>query len=231
MGLTYIANASATNNAGGTTLDCSSALNIVAKDVLIGIAGWETTDTATAIADTAATNSMTMFARAKSAGTNLIQIGYRLVAQENATAIFRASFGGTAGYRNIIVFQFRPDASDTISLDAGPSSGTGNGTAAVTGNINTTETDEVVVYGVKTYAAATYANQLIAEGAVDLAVNVSTYFGAAYKLFASTQSAIHGQCDWSGTVEWVADIIAIKSVAPAGGVIPVIMNHYRRLRT
>lgn len=218
MGFTYIASVNGLSSGSTTTVDCSATLNIAAGDLLVAWLKFNSDDTTIAIADTSGNNTMTITTHEDSGVGNWITcFGYRLIGEADATATIRATLGAARLWKRIVVFQFRPDSGDTVSLDTGPSYDDGNGALAQSGNITTTGTDEVVVGGGEadsTTITDAKINEVADDGQED-----SGSHSAWYRILTGTFSNGHAQ----GVVDnedWVCNIIAFKSVAAASSWTP-----------
>jgi hypothetical protein len=231
MSLAYVASTTARATGSGTTLDTASSLNVQAGDLLIGVSVFFGSSTTVGMADTdGTTNVLTMLSVYNSGNMNIC-LGYKLVAESDAAAIFRMTLGANKTYRDIWIYQFRPDSGDTLSLDTEGYSATGTGTAVQSGDFNTSGTDEIVIAGTYLNGGKSFSNQIIADAAADGNLIGSTDGDTWYKLFTSGQTGIHAQETLSGSDSWIVAIAAFKSTAAAGGLsIPVAMHHYRMLR-
>ena len=235
MGFTYIAQAKAYSTDVGTTLDCSGALNVAAGDLLVAAVHWDSTASTPSIADTAAGNSMTMQPAIEGSIYVDVAIGYKIAADANSTSTFRFTLSNEADTRGIVVFQFRPDAGETVTKDAGEAGSTADNNTPQTGNISTTGDDEVVVGAIAAYSTTGWSEAEINDEAVDGEGGDDTgnyWMHLGYKVFTEPKSDIHYQAVQSTTRLWAADIIAFKSAAAGGGqsVVPIIFQHYARLR-
>ena len=197
----------------GTTINCSSTLNVQAGDILIGVVTWLDQSTTAAIADTSSGNSMTMLTRVTDYGSYL-QIGYKLVATANSSSTFRATLGSGAGSKTIMVYQFRPDAGDSVELDTGPSGNTSSGTSVASASFSTAKTKEILVGAVKIYATnVTFSNQKFGSTAAAgvLACNGAIFDTASWYYIASaTMSSVTANCTSSDGSSWAAGAISIK---------------------
>jgi hypothetical protein len=206
-----------TTNLGGPGAD--GKLDVLAGDLLVGICTWESQNITATIQDDGATNVFTMEARINYLATTYMQLGYRLIGQENDDTAFIFDPSANTAYRGIIIFQFRPDAGETVTVDAGQSGGSGNTNAPQSGDITTTGLDVVTIGGFKEWSdlsgtgsfqigdiAATYSRNIAAVGN-----------GLWYRILSATEANIHSQCLLTGAAQWVCDIISFKSVAAAGG--------------
>jgi hypothetical protein len=237
--LTLIATVHPEYAATGTAINCSSALNVAAGDLLVACCGWEgAASSGFKVADSdGSTNVMDLLAEVKGTSVNnFCRIGYKIAASAKASSTIRLS--STASLTNVyfVVYQFRPDSGETVTKDAGPSAASSNGSTAVqTGNISTTGTDEVVLAVVRNYLNSVKSSFLIAEGAPDGYDESPSFpaFATWYKLFTSAQSNVHAQVTIATSTYWDSDIIAFKSAAAAGGgnVVPQIAVYLNCKRT
>jgi len=229
LGFSYVASDNIRNDASGTTLAVAELFDVNAGDLLVCMASWETTDVGTAtVADAEATNSMTLLART-TYNSQCLAFGYKLVASFNDDSVFTLTLDAARTYRSVAVFQYRPDAGDTVSVDAGPNVGTGNTDSPTSGNINTSETDEVIFGSMKEYSGKNISLTQIADINSDHVETSGQLFAMWDKLFASDPGdGIHSQCFFvGGTSQWICDILAFKSVAAAGGsTIPRYKKYY-----
>lgn len=226
MAFTFIASATGTSDVSGTSLNCSSTLNIQAGDLIVALVRWEATSTTPSIAGV--TNSLTMVSTfSTTAGIGYAAIGYKIAASTDAAETFIFTLAAARTYRRIIAMQFRPDAGDTVTLDASVSVGQGTSTTAISGNITTTGTDEVVVGAINSWSSAAITSPLINSVAAD-GSSMLQYAGMLYRILTATFSNGAAQAT-VGNSYWAADIIAFKSEATAGGLsMPVAMNQYRQ---
>ena len=218
MGFSYVTSVSNYASGAGTTLDTVGSLNVLAGDVLVGSCTWSGGDTVATLAETGAGNALTMFARIISTDTYL-RMGYKIGADENNTT-WRMTTADSRTYRYFCIMQFRPDAGETVTLDAGPSAGTGSGTAPQSGNVDTSGIDEIIVGTSSSFDFATVTSELIADGAATGAVDVGSggdiLLGIWYKIFTEDPGdAIHAQATLGSSQRWCCDICAIKSVEAA----------------
>jgi len=120
--------------------------------------------------------------------------------------------------RSIAVYQFRPDAGETVSTD-GVNVGLGTSTTTNSGNITTTGTDEVVVGGHSHANGGSFSTIQIGGVAVDgsfapagQGFAVISYRILTAVLTAGAATAVQGASD-----NWVGSILAFKSAAAGGG--------------
>jgi len=233
MSFAYVNGVNGYIDASGTTVNASAALNIATGDLLVAYVGWLLSGASTpSVADSGGggENQMTMLATSSNSGSNGA-FGYKISAIANAASTLRFTLTDAATNRYFAVYQFRPDGTDTVSTEGGPSSGTGAGTAQTSGNISPNGDDIVVIGGVDGDPFRGYLTATIG----DAAVGGSIYVGAAgikslaisYKLYLASQVNIHADFTTNFNQTWVCDICAFKSVAAAGGTkIPIYKKYY-----
>src|SRR5262245_35366012 len=121
MAFTFIAAAMGANDTTSVlTLDTTSTLNVAAGDLLVTWIKHEGASTTIASAEAGGGNSHTFDAGDKvdhSNGDLSSAFGYKISATANAAYTGRATLGATRPFFSIIVFQFRPDASETVTKD------------------------------------------------------------------------------------------------------------------
>lgn len=224
MAFTFVANSQGGSQNGGAsaTEDCTTSLNVQAGDVLVAWIKHEGAPTTIAVADTGGGNSFTFDAGDKvnhSNGDLSGTFGYLLSASADASFTGRLTLGATRAFRTIQIWQFRPDAGETVtkdqSNDAQGSSGTIN-----SGNITTTGSDVIVLGGYGEYVANNSSSHQIggvnATGVLQASA-ISVNFSASwYRILSSTMTNGAATCS-NSSADWVGAIIAIKSEAGGGG--------------
>jgi len=234
MGLSFIASVQGYSSLTGTTVNCSSALNVAAGDLLVAWTEWQSAATGdTVIVDE---NDGTDVFTNSTPSINSNDIGgcfsYLIDAPADASFTPRTTISQSSRRIAIIVLQFRPDSGETVSLAVSATPAVGSGTAAQSNNVSFTGDDVVAVGGVSSAdGGSAPSNEQIADTAADGAVDLTNYYsGMWWKFFTTAQSNIHAQCTVPNDL-WVCDIIAFKSEAAAGGMsIPIAMDNYRRRR-
>ena len=213
MALSHVATASNYATGSGTSLACSSSLNVAAGDLLVAVAAWEEGSGGTLGVSDGGSNTCTMTAEANQGGQPYLALGYLLSATANATATFTFTNSTSRGYRGIVVLQFRPDGGETVTLDAGPSAAGGSSTTAQSGNITTAGTDAVAVAGARAYLSVNPSARYIGDVAVDTDHVSAGLTRTWWRFLTEAMTDGHGQLTWDGTSAWVASIIAFKSAA------------------
>lgn len=209
MAFSYIGYATVANEQSGTSpKTCSSSLNVAAGDLLVCWLGYEDQANTNASATDGGSNNFTMEAETSNAGGSKGRFGYILSATANASATFVGT-AGTAPYCGFYVFQFRPDAGETVSLDQ-KGTATGTGTSLATANITTTGTDEVVLVGCKNYASATFSSAAI-NGAAPTGIGYQGLTAVMYSILSAT-GTMNGTVTHANS-NWVCNIISFKSAA------------------
>ena len=208
MAFSYITYAAAVSDQSSSPKTCSSALNVAAGDLLVCWLGYEDQANENASASDGGSNVFTMEAETSNAGGSKGRFGYILSATANAAATF-VGVAGTAPYCGFYVFQFRPDAGETVSLDQ-KGTATGTGTSLATANITTTGTDEVVLMGCKNYNSASWSSPTIGGAAVT-GSGTNGLTGVFYSLLTATATV--GGAVTHANSNWVCNIISFKSAS------------------
>lgn len=234
MPFTFIDAAGATIGTPVTTLDATTSLNVAAGDVLVVWCAHDAGGVLTyAVAKNSGSpaNAFTFDAGDMvnhSFGKPHASFGYLLNAAADAAATFRLTLSGTGDDEvSFIVMQFRPDAGETVTKDIS-NVGQGTGDPPVSGNITTTGTDEIVC-GADVSSTGVHQNELINGVAATVpAASPKGGIHCWYRILTATFAAGNATEDFAGAARWICNIIAIKSVAAGGAVIPVMMNQYRQ---
>jgi len=232
MGFSYIGSVNGVETANDTSIDCSSALDINEGDLLICTVKWDgATTTITSVqATSGAANTLTMgTVTTHSLDYASGAVGYKIAASNNDTATFRLTLAASRAYKSIIIMQFRPDASETVSVDAQDIGAWAFIDTPQSPNINTAETDEVVLGWVARYTRTQSGDQ-IGDAAADAAVSTGEGYGSLwYKIYTETKSGIHAQATLDDYGHHVCGIIAFKSIAAGGSIVPQAMMYYAKL--
>jgi hypothetical protein len=216
----HIADVTGINASSGTSLACSSTLTVLDKDVLVCMCGWRGGDAVATCSD-GGSNTFTMLTRITDASSYL-RMGYILVAA-SATSTFTFTLDASRTGRDVIVMQFRPDGTKTISLE-----NSGAGATGVTAQVTTaslafggTENDKVVVAAMNCLYGDTYTTRKIATvaatGFVNIRVGDANDCDMWYNLFTDGAHTGTGEILGSGANNWVADMLGIKAVSGGGG--------------
>jgi len=238
MAFTFIASTAGADGGGGavTSTDAAGALNVATADVLVAWCKHEGTNTTFAFADTGGGNTFTFDAGDETNHSNgdlNSSFGYVLAATADASFTGRMTVGAARPYHSFCLFQFRPDAGETIAKDG---SNTGQGTSAslATGSIATSGDDVIILGGYGEYtgtlSTAHQLNGVNATAVVQTSVVAGANNAAAwYRILTATAAAATATCT-VGSSAWTGGVIAIKSTAAGGGgsVVPVLMRQYRQ---
>lgn len=213
MGWTKISDAGAFDSSSGTSLSCTSTLNVAASDSLIVLVGWEGGDTTITVSD-GGSNTFTIEPTHVSSVCGVV--GYILIASVNGTATFTATWGAARTWRRILVVQARPDSGETVTKDDGPADLIGAGTSIASDNINTSGTDEIIFgFGSAYFTGSTWSAQQIAGSAADASIFISGRADVCcvwYKIFTTDPGdGINATATKSGSGEWYGGILAFKS--------------------
>lgn len=221
MAFIFIASAVADSDSSpGTSLACSSPLDVAAGDLLVATLAWEDGTGGTLGVSDGASNIFTPTAEANGDAKSYKAFAYKLAATANAAATFTFTNSTSAPYRQVTVLQFRPDAGETVSLDpaaSNPAMATAaSGSAPVSGNITTEGTDTIAVGTTKMYAAQDFSSAQIGDAAaVGAGADGDGYNFSWYTILTATMVAGHAQVTGSTGSSWVCGIMAFKSVAAA----------------
>lgn len=216
MAATFIASAIGTTGASGTSLATSTSLNVATADILLCWSTFTGAATTNAVSD-GGSNAMTM--ETNTVNTAAGALGYKLVGVANATATFTQTLGAARAFREIIVFQFRPDAGETIARDAA-NTGSGSGAAASTSNITTGgagTVDVIVVAGALT--AAVDGATVMKINAVAATGSVANQSAMWYRILTANFTGGNATATVTSD-DWVCQILSIKSDAAAAEMIP-----------
>jgi hypothetical protein len=229
-GLSIIDSESGFDANNDTTVATDGALNIAAGDVLVVYVKWISADTTLVVSD-GGSNTFTMSTHQEN--STLGSIGYILNAAANAAATFTATFGANMSEKGLIIYQCRPSAGETPSLDGGPSGTFDDGTTPTSGTVSVAGPGGIVFGGAGDYGTNTFSDPLIGGAAADASIQRGGDSGSGYMCLwykAGSTGSINAVVTISGSTHWTADIIAIKSVGGAGGIVPIIM-FYKRMRS
>ena len=226
MGFTYVADTEGGSGSGASAATAVE-LNVLEGDLLIALVRYNSAaGSVTGISD-GGSNTFTVGSM-RDATYYTICAGYVLAASANAVAIFTATLSATYDLPGIIVFQFRPDAGETVTVDQAEVSAAGTSASAATPEITTTGDDDVVM-------GFCQANDDILDPEIDAVdddgyENLGSSCVAWYRILASTMTGT-AQADIGSSVNWVILLVSFKSAAAAGGLsIPIVERHYRGLR-
>jgi hypothetical protein len=132
------------------------------------------------------------------------------------TAAFTATINGAVYYRKIIIMSFTPTGG-SVSLDAGPSGGTGTaGTAFSTGAINITA-GSLAVVGFNDQTASTLVTPTIGGTAADGYAQTNEACGFYLLNCGGGSSVGAGNWQYSDGNDYVCDILSFKIGGGGGG--------------
>ena len=239
MSWAYVHGVWNSESGSGITLDCDSGgpsgdgvLVVAAGDLIVAVARWDGTDPTGNKIEATSGNVNTFTLKAVQDESQICMVmGYKLIADVNATATFRLTVGGNRTYRAMYVMQFRPDGGETTTLTAGPNPATAANGQPVSGAIDPAGDDIVVLGGISVYNYGFGSHQIGGVGA-DAALWNDNLGGIWYKLYTSEQGSMTADVTWdSSEAEWVCDILGFKSAAagPGGIVLPIIDHHNRMM--
>lgn len=226
MAFTFIASAQGASESSGTTLDCntggsSGALNVAAGDSLVVWVKHEGASTTIAVADTGGGNSFTFDAADKqnhSNGDLSATFGYLLSASADASFVGRLTLGAARAFRTIQVWQFRPDAGETVTKDQSNDAQGSSGSIS-SGNITTTGTDVIVVGGYGEYTANNSSAHQIggvnATAVMQSQTALANFTASWYRILSATMTGA-ATCT-NSSADWIGAVIALKSEAAGGG--------------
>lgn len=206
----YIASAQGNNTGGGVSiLDAATTLDIQAGDVLaIYCAGNIGTGSTFSAAEDNASNAFTSLGGTTQAET--LFSAYLLSAAASTGAIIRGTLSANSnGDFGIIVFQFRPEAGEIISLAGGGAfADSAWGSNPTSANLSAGEANSVFVGGAVNDRTALLTN-LIGGISPDLTLSATNDFDASYKIFSTTQTAIN-YATTSGDGIWGAGLLGFN---------------------
>ncbi len=198
----------------------SNAIEVAAGNLVVVMVGGNISTDAPTITDS---EGNSYIHRDLISSTNAYcRVAYSFIATGDASLIVTATWAGSETERKeIIVAVFSKDGGSSWSFDVGDNTGTAFGTAAASGTLTTTGTDEVTIAFQRGNATTTISSQEIAGGA---AINTQDIQNSAawYRLFSSTQSNITATATLNTNAWWVVDFLTFKAVAAAPGGIVVL---------
>ena len=228
--------ASAEVLASGTSLACSSSINVAAGDLIVAIATWGGgTDAGTIGISDGGSNTCTLTSVGSYTDVANVVFGYILATSSNSTATFTFTNSTARAYRGIIVFKIEPATAGNVwSLDPGASNpafanNIWSATAASSA-ITTTSTTGVAVGGMRGgYDGRTFSVQTInGDGAPDVIVELeTTALSTAFWGALAAGASYYSQVTLSSDETWVCGILGFKQEAGGGSLFQT--NYYRKL--
>lgn len=211
--------------ASGTAVSATAALNVLTNDLIVCYTGWQgavSGDTVT-VDENDGTDTFTTPAAGKTVTASDIggAMSYLIVTGDDASFTPRFTLSAAGTRRWIACYQFRPDASETVSVDGVTSAG-GTSTSLNSGNITTTGTDEVVFGGGGWANGGTLLSDhaiggVADDGNLDDDPAGGIYYSLWYRILTGTMTDGAATATAVGSDNWTCSIIAFKSEAGGGG--------------
>jgi hypothetical protein len=221
MAFAYVGIDSAgSDDIGVTTLTCTGTINVAAGDVIVAYLKWEdqAAPTVTWAGDSDdSTNQLTVGARSGTGGPYGCW-AYRLAAQADAAFAFKVTWSAGVDYPRIIVYVFRPDADETVSLDGTYNLNEGSSGDPQSDDLTIAGTDSVAVGCYGEYAIGAISSPQIGDAAATGSYTMPSRWTTIWYKLAPASGAIHAQCA-SGGDPWQCGIIAFKSEGGGGDAI------------
>ena len=236
MAISYSVGVGVFNDGSGTTLDAGSTISHSANDLIVGMCGWEDSDTTGTIDTVDSSFPLTMLTESND-GSNYIRLGWVQAGSAGTNKTWRLTTTDSVGYRHLIVMVFSVDADETVTKEDGgdgSSDNNGSGTSVSSNSISVTGSDILLVGAVKSYAYMAISNQQLAGGAADGSIETDGDMGSMwYKSFSEAQSNKNATATYSDTYAWVCDIVGFASAGVGGngdgGGYNIIANYYKYL--
>ena len=228
MAFQYVGGASGVVSGSGTEVSCSGALDIAAGDLLVAVAKWDGVSTTVGIADGSdSSNAFTMLDVVQVSTDMCSAMGYKIAATLKNASTLKMTLGAARAHALVAVMQFRPDAGDTVTLEA---SGTANDNYVV--DEHTVSSDQIspvgddlcVVGGVGNYLRALSAQSIGDAGATGIIEHDNGYGSIWYTLFTASQTGIDADVTLANTDRSIINILAFKSSAASTGAVNVVYN-------
>lgn len=211
MSWTFIGSAGNLNDASGTTLDCTTSLNVAAGDLLVCWVSNETSLTTYTVQKDSGSpaNSFTFDAGDTISNNVFGQMGYVLSASADSSATFRATWGAARDFRIFIVGQWRPTGGATVTKDTSTDN-TGTSSTATSGNITTTGTDEVVIGYSNLFSSGATSAETI-NGVSRDGVIRQDQASMWYRILSATFSGGGAQATQGASDSWICGIVGFKA--------------------
>lgn len=209
MAIAFVDTGSGSGSGSSTTLDMS-AINLVTSNSAFAGTKWETNSpNLTSITDTAG-NTYSLLTSLTYAGTARLRGGYTLNAAANASNVVRFTWDAGATFRQGATAQFSGVSGSGFDQQ---NTNSGNSGTATSGNITTTQNDEVVMFCAAAFTATTFSSETI-----NGTTSNSRYEGSDFEfhdLIVSSTFTGGGSSALSPSGQWGGIIASFK--ATAGG--------------
>lgn len=210
MAIAFVDSGSGSNSAFSTTLALSS-INLATGNAVVAATKWETAGDLSSITDTAGNTYSLLTLQSYASGSAGIRGGYALNCASHATNVVTFTYNVSADWRQGGCCQYS-GVSATGFDQQGHSSG--NSTTPASGNVTTTQADEVGVGWTGGFTSETYSNRTINGSAANARVTGSDF--ALWDLIVSSTFTGNAACTQSVSNQWGCSIATFKE-AVAGG--------------
>jgi hypothetical protein len=200
--------AASTETSSGTSKQ-SAALSTSASDLIIALAVWEDANPSTITFSDLGSNTWHTLTKAYSAGPGAC-FGWAVASGATSNNKVTVTYNVSASALNIRFL--RVSGCDTSSPFDQQNGAFGTSTAPSAGSITTTLADEIIVVGVKGYAAVSFSNWM-AGTATELWDGNN--FGLGYRIVSSTGSYT-GSATMSPSADWACPMASFKATAASG---------------
>lgn len=212
MAFSFVGSANGySSSAAGTSWDCPTSLDIQEGDLLVAVFGWRGGALTNLLIsdDDGTTNALTNLSETLSAFHGG-RMAYRIAATASTGSIIRVSHTESVPYRRLLIFQFRPDAGETVSFIGDVASTQANTTAPLSNALSATGDDLLFIGGVTVYQARVMSAGVFDSVPADGEL-VNTYGSAFYKMYSSDQTDINAGCTLATAGNWIAMEMAFSS--------------------
>ena len=193
-----------------TTVNCDTALNLNANDILVAWTSWQngTTGDTVAVDENDGTDTFT----ATTATVNSSDLGgtFNYLAATPADASFtpRTTISADSRRIDLVVMQFRPTSTGAV-VDAQATNGTGSGTTSTSGTLSTSVAATVVIGGVSSADSGGISAEAIGGTAATGIQPGDGYASIFYIILSATASNIAATATNANDL-WVAGEISFK---------------------
>lgn len=213
MAIAFVNSGSGSGSGSSTTLDMS-AINLASGGSVLAGTKWETNSpNLSSITDTAG-NIYSLLTSLTYAGTARLRGGYTLNGAANASNVVRFTWDAGATFRQGANVQFSGVSATGFDQQ---NTNSGNSATATSGNITTTQNDEVVMFCVGAFTATTFTSETINGTASN-----SRYEGSDFEfhdLIVSSTFTSGGSSSLSPSGQWGGIIASFKASASAASTV------------